>query len=72
MIAVNCLGRSLENHYNKVAWGRWVDGGGGVRLGGGGGEEREGHIMKRRNTWIVTERYTHTHTEYTHTYNTHT
>ena len=61
MIAVNCLGRSLENHYNKVAWGGWLGGGGGVGWGGGRGEEeREGHIMKRRNTWIVTERYTHT------------
>ena len=66
MIAVNCLGQSLENRYNKVAWGGWVG-------GGEGGEEREGHIMKRRNTWIVTERYTHTHRHTnTHTQHNHT
>ena len=38
--------------------------------GGWGEEEREGHIMKRRNTWIVTE--IHTHTVHTHTVHTHT
>ena len=39
MIAVNCLGRSLENCYNKVVWG----GRGGGMWGGegwGGGKRR--------------------------------
>ena len=62
-------GQSLKNgwahRYNKVRGER-------EREGGGGGV-REGHIMRQRNTWIVTERETdtHTHNTYTHTQHKH-
>ena len=77
MIAVNCLGRSFENRYNKVAWGYWVGGRGEVWGGVGGGVgwgrgRREGGAHNETDEYVDSHRERYIHSTHTHTHTTHT